>query len=449
MTTSSRTPRKRVQALAPDERDRAALIAATIPLLEEHGLAVTTRQIADAAGVAEGTIFGVFPDKASLIRAALIEAFRPEPAVRALVELGRTRRDLRERLESIVELLERRHGQRRPADRRHAQTSSPTADAGEIVRDHALASRVAILDAITRRSSPTAAQLRRSPAAVARMLLFMIFAGHAAGFDAGRRHRVDPPKELVSLLLDGLLVRPDPTAPSPRPRRRPVLIRLLRTHLRPYRGAIALVVLLQFVQTIATLYLPTLNADIIDNGVVDRRHRLHHAHRRRACSRSPWSRSPARSRPSTSEPGPRWRSAATSGPRIFSRVQTFSAREVGQFGAPSLITRTTNDVQQVQMLVLLTFTLMVAAPIMCVGGIILALRQDVPLSALLLVIVPVLIGAVGLIIVADAPAVPHHAGAHRHDQPGAARADHRHPGHPGVRPRRARAGALRRRQRRR
>jgi ATP-binding cassette subfamily B protein len=71
---------------------------------------------------------------------------------------------------------------------------------------------------------------------------------------------------------------------------------------------------------------------------------------------------------------------------------------VGHFGAPSLITRTTNDVQQVQMLVLLTFTLMVAAPIMCVGGIVLALRQDVPLSGLLLVVLPALIGSVALII---------------------------------------------------
>ena len=60
-------------------------------------------------------------------------------------------------------------------------------------------------------------------------------------------------------------------------------------------------------------------------------------------------------------------------------MQDFSAREVGRFGTPSLITRTTNDVQQVQMLVLLTFTLMVSAPIMCVGGIILALNQNVPL----------------------------------------------------------------------
>jgi ATP-binding cassette subfamily B protein len=84
-------------------------------------------------------------------------------------------------------------------------------------------------------------------------------------------------------------------------------------------------------------------------------------------------------------------------------VQEFSAREVGQFGAPSLITRTTNDVQQIQMLVLMTFTLMVSAPIMCVGGIVLALRLDVPLSGLLLVIIPILVGTVALIIVRMRP----------------------------------------------
>jgi ATP-binding cassette subfamily B protein len=83
---------------------------------------------------------------------------------------------------------------------------------------------------------------------------------------------------------------------------------------------------------------------------------------------------------------------------VFSKVQSFSAREVGHFGTPSLITRNTNDVQQVQMLVLMTFTLMVAAPIMCFGGIILALNQDVRLSALLLVAVPALGILVTLII---------------------------------------------------
>jgi ATP-binding cassette subfamily B protein len=83
---------------------------------------------------------------------------------------------------------------------------------------------------------------------------------------------------------------------------------------------------------------------------------------------------------------------------LFNQVQSFSAREVGQFGVPSLITRNTNDVQQVQMLALMTFTLMVSAPIMGVGGIVMALRQNVPLSSLLVVIVPLLAVIVFLII---------------------------------------------------
>src|SRR6202022_1469699 len=88
---------------------------------------------------------------------------------------------------------------------------------------------------------------------------------------------------------------------------------------------------------------------------------------------------------------------------IFHRVGTFSGREVAQFGAPSLITRSTNDVQQVQMLVLLTCTLLVAAPIMCVGGIIMALRQDVGLSWLMAVSIPVLVVAIALIVVRMVP----------------------------------------------
>ena len=76
----------------------------------------------------------------------------------------------------------------------------------------------------------------------------------------------------------------------------------------------------------------------------------------------------------------------------------FSDREVNHFGTPTLITRTTNDVQQVQMLAIMTFTLLLSAPIMCVGGIILALNQDVPLSSLLLVAVP-LLGVIVLLII--------------------------------------------------
>jgi ATP-binding cassette subfamily B multidrug efflux pump len=181
-----------------------------------------------------------------------------------------------------------------------------------------------------------------------------------------------------------------------------VLIRLLRTYLRPYRGDIAWVVLFQFVQTIATLYLPTLNADIIDKGVLtgDTAYIMRVGGGMLAVTLLQIACSIA-----AVYFGARTAMALGRDVRagLFSRVQTFSAREVGQFGAPSLITRTTNDVQQVQLLVLMTFTLMVAAPIMCVGGIILALRQDVPLSSLLLVIVPVLIAAVAAIVVQMRP----------------------------------------------
>jgi ATP-binding cassette subfamily B protein len=176
-----------------------------------------------------------------------------------------------------------------------------------------------------------------------------------------------------------------------------LLIRLLRTYLRPYKTDITVVVALQFVQTLATLYLPTLNADIIDEGVVkgDTGYIMRVGGVMLAVTLVQIACSIA-----AVYFGAR---AAMSLGRdvragIFNRVQEFSAQEVGHFGAPSLITRTTNDVQQVQMVVLLTFTLMVSAPIMCVGGIILALRQDVPLSSSLLVIVPVLILAVGTII---------------------------------------------------
>jgi ATP-binding cassette subfamily B multidrug efflux pump len=176
-----------------------------------------------------------------------------------------------------------------------------------------------------------------------------------------------------------------------------VLIRLLRDYLRPYRRPVAAVILLQLVQTLATLYLPTLNADIIDNGVIrgDTGYIIHTggimlavAFVQIICSVG------------AVYLGARTAMAVGRDMRqaVFSRVMEFSAREVGRFGTPSLITRTTNDVQQVQMLALMTFTMMVSAPIMCVGGILLALNQDVPLSSLLLVAVPLLAIIVTLII---------------------------------------------------
>ncbi|MEV4681253.1 ABC transporter ATP-binding protein [Streptomyces kurssanovii] len=176
-----------------------------------------------------------------------------------------------------------------------------------------------------------------------------------------------------------------------------MLIRLLRTYLRPYKRPIGFLVALQLLQTSATLYLPTLNADIIDNGVVkgDTGYIL-------ALGALMIGVSVVQVLCNIGAVFYGARTAAALGrdvrADIFGRVQSFSAREVGHFGAPSLITRTTNDVQQVQMLVLMAFTLMVSAPIMCVGGIVMALGQDVPLSAVLLAVVPVLGICVSLIV---------------------------------------------------
>ncbi|SDO91458.1 ATP-binding cassette, subfamily B [Streptomyces sp. cf386] len=176
-----------------------------------------------------------------------------------------------------------------------------------------------------------------------------------------------------------------------------MLIRLLRTYLRPYRKPIAWLVLLQFLQTCATLYLPTLNADIIDKGVVngDTGYILSYGALMVGISLAQ-----VVCNIGAVYYGARTASALGRDMRaaVFDRVQSFSAREVGHFGAPSLITRTTNDVQQVQMLALMTFTLMVSAPIMCVGGIVLALGLDVPLSAVLVAVVPVLGISVTLIV---------------------------------------------------
>lgn len=181
-----------------------------------------------------------------------------------------------------------------------------------------------------------------------------------------------------------------------------MLLNLLRTHLRPYTGALLMVVLFQLIGTIASLYLPTLNADIIDDGVAkgDTGYIV-----------------------STGAVmlgitvlqivctiiavyfGARTAMAFGRDLRaaLFRQVGTFSDREIATFGAPSLITRNTNDVQQVQMLVLMTCTLMVSAPIMCIGGIIMALKTDLGLAWLLVISIPVLVIAIGLIVVRMVP----------------------------------------------
>ena len=181
-----------------------------------------------------------------------------------------------------------------------------------------------------------------------------------------------------------------------------MLWKILVRYLRPYRRLLVGVVVFQLAQSIASLYLPTLNADIIDEGVAkgDTGYILGTGAvmllitiAQIACAIT----AVYFGAKAAMALGRDLRRA------VFSRVGEFSEREVTRFGAPSLITRSTNDVQQVQMLVLMTSTLMVSAPILSIGGVIMAIRQDVQLSWLIAVSVPVLLVAVGLIIVRMVP----------------------------------------------
>ena len=176
-----------------------------------------------------------------------------------------------------------------------------------------------------------------------------------------------------------------------------MLLRLLRTFLRPYRKWLAWVVVLQFLATLAALYLPSLNADIIDNGVA--RGDTGYITRAGLIMLAV-----TLVQIAATVVAVYFGARAAMGfgrdvrAAVFHRVGSFSSREVARFGAPSLITRNTNDVQQVQMLVLLSCTLMATAPIMMMGGVIMALREDVGLSWLLVVSVPALLISVGVVI---------------------------------------------------
>jgi len=176
-----------------------------------------------------------------------------------------------------------------------------------------------------------------------------------------------------------------------------VLIRLFRAHAGPYTSDLVALVVLQFIATLGMLYLPTLNADIIDHGVVvgDTGYILRTGGLMLGVSLVQMICSGCAVFFGARTAMALGRDIRAS---VFDRVQAFSAREVGRFGSSSLITRATNDVQQIQMLAMLAFTLVVSAPIMCVGGIILAIHQDAKLSLLLVVIVPVLGIIVSLII---------------------------------------------------
>ncbi len=176
-----------------------------------------------------------------------------------------------------------------------------------------------------------------------------------------------------------------------------MLLTLIRRFLTPYWPLIAAVVVFQLAQSIASLYLPSLNADIIDNGVAtgDTGYILTIGAVMLGITLVQIVASIVAvyfGAKAAMALGRDLREA------IFVRVGAFSEREVALFGAPSLITRTTNDVQQVQVLVLVTCTLLVSAPILAIGGVIMALQQDLVLSWIMVVAVPVLLLAIGLII---------------------------------------------------
>ncbi len=175
------------------------------------------------------------------------------------------------------------------------------------------------------------------------------------------------------------------------------MIALLRVYLRPYAPQLALVIVLLLVQAIANLYLPTLNGDIIDNGIAkgDNDYIVRTGafmlgvtllNGLAAIVSVYWGARIAMGF------GRDVRSA------IFRQVEAFSQVEVNRFGPASLITRNTNDVQQVQMVVFLALTIMISAPILAIGGIIMALRQDVPLSGLLVVILPLMALVIGIVM---------------------------------------------------
>ncbi|WP_028266252.1 ABC transporter ATP-binding protein [Arthrobacter sp. MA-N2] len=177
-----------------------------------------------------------------------------------------------------------------------------------------------------------------------------------------------------------------------------MLVTLIRRYSKPYLPQITAVIIFQLASTIATLYLPSLNAKIIDEGVS------------RGDTNYIWQTGALMLAVALGQViaaiagvyfGSRVAMAMGRDLRrdVFRKVSSFSAKDVNSFGAPTLITRGTNDVQQVQMLMLMGLNFMVSTPIMCVGGIIMALREDLSLSWLVWVSVPVLVAVVGYLVV--------------------------------------------------
>ena len=460
----------RAAPMAPALR-RETIIDAALPLLRKHGDAVTTKQIADAAGIAEGTIFRVFPDKDSLITATIARVFDPSPTLEEIskVDMGLPLRDrlraavqiLAERLDNVWELMSAMRMMGAPEQNARFRAALPTHPINDLLPTQLIALHRAGREGFpgrppAGRPGASPGDLRRHPPADHRRR--SVDRRRDRRPAAGRPARAFALTTLVSARCANGGSRPRATF---QPSRKTyvqcsartthltggahAVTSFSKTYLRPYQRPLTMVVLFQLVGTIAALYLPRLNADIIDNGVATGNtsyifttggYMLAVTLLQVICSIT----AVYFGARTAMGFGRDVRSA------IFHRVGEFSDREVNQFGAPSLITRNTNDVTQVQMLVLMTCTLLVSAPIMCVGGIIMALSTDFGLSWLLAGQRAGTGDRHRADRDADGAAVPQDADADRHHQPGAARADLRHPGSPRLRPRTAGAGQVRGRE---
>ena len=198
VTTTSNTTGGRARPLPPEER-RAALVAATLPLVVKHGLKVTTKQIAEAAGVAEGTIFRVFPDKESLVREAIETVLDPMPTIAALNGIDMDL-PVRERMTLAVDIFRKRI-EAAFSVMAALRMEQPPREPKPFERPN----QQPILDAMERIVAPDADKFRWPVKEVARMLRLVTFAG---------THQIitdnDPltTEQVVSMLLDGLLIRP-------------------------------------------------------------------------------------------------------------------------------------------------------------------------------------------------------------------------------------------------